>query len=154
MRLGAINRVVIAGLAAPLSVLVFVPAVDLSLAIVTGESGLLQRAWYLPLLMLPYAYVLTLVVGIPTYLLLRRWNFVPIWTGAAAGFLAVWVVPIVIALAFAGHDPHPRVTYWTYALQILKHAPVTIPVALVGMAVGVVFWAIAKPPRDSATISN
>jgi hypothetical protein len=144
------NRVVLAAIVAPLFILILIPAVMLLASKGQGQvSGLLIYSGVrLALMLLPFASVLMLIVGVPLFLILRRYGVARIWTAAAVGFGAVFIFPAVFALLSAATDRHPTATFWAYAFDIARLAFIpllTLWIPLVSAIVGAIFCVIAKP---------
>jgi hypothetical protein len=147
------NRITLAAFVAPLSILVFIPAASLLSSKGQVSVALIYSGVRLALVLLPYAYVLMLLLGIPLFLILRRYGLATIWTAGATGFATVLIFPAAIALLSAATDHHPAVTYWAYAMGLFKVALfllLRLRVPIVGAAVGVIFWAVAgsQPPSN------
>jgi hypothetical protein len=117
------------------------PAVPGLLLYLLQASVLESGAYLLPVLMLMYAYPLTLVVGVPAYLLLRRKSSkgvgASVCIGAAIGFLGYLV------------DVGLTISAPVYADELLRGAYLANSVGLGvagiswGAMSGLVFWFIA-----------
>ena len=86
------------------------------------------------------ACVITLFVGLPLYLILRRLRWTSFWIAPVAGCVVPFVVFLIILFSPAlFREPPP--------------ASAVMLVALCGAAVGALLWLIARPDRDVATSS-
>jgi hypothetical protein len=142
------NRVALAAFVAPLSVLFLIPG-GFFLASRGQVSGtLLYNDMKLALTLLPFTYMVMLVLGVPAFLIGRRYGVVTIWTAAATGFMATLIFPTLIALLLAAENRNPAFTYWGLVFSFFNLAIMpllTLGTPFIGAIVGAIFWAIAKP---------
>ena len=76
------------------------------------------------------AYVITLLVGVPLFLILRRLKLTEFWVAPAVGGVLPWIAILI----FVGPMP----------------ASTVMLAALCGATVGTILWLIARPDRDVA----
>lgn len=80
------------------------------------------------------AYVVTLVVGVPLFLILRRLKLTEFWLAPAVGGVLPWIAILI----FVG------------PMQV----SVILLAALCGATVGTILWVIARPDRDVVSSSG
>jgi uncharacterized oligopeptide transporter (OPT) family protein len=80
------------------------------------------------------AYVVTLLVGVPLFLILRKAKLTEFWVAPVVGGLLPWIAGLI----FFGPMP----------------ASLIAQAVLSGAAVGTILWVIARPDRDEAPSSG
>lgn len=155
-----IRQIFIAGVVAPLSIFVIVPFGLLYRWSADGPRFELLNAlhWIVGLAMalsLP-ALLMTLVAGVPLYLLALRRNIVSIWLTAVIGFVCPWIYYLGRYALIEAQSPlyHSMMSarYWLDVTETVFDAKfLVIPASAFGMFVGVVFWFVAPRPTTEAT---
>jgi hypothetical protein len=87
------------------------------------------------------AFVITLLFGLPLFLILRRLRWTSFWIAPVAGC----IVPFVALLIFL------------FSPALFREPPPTsavVLIALCGAAVGAILWLIARPDRDAVAGSS
>lgn len=145
------GRPVLAFLIAPLWVTLFVGGAEVFMGPSVGEAAMM--AAYFTFL----TYLGTLVVGVPTYLVMRRRQLSSLWAGTVLGAVlagSIWgVVLFVVGLWLLGvvRMGLPPFYLWhsEHSLLLLLVLAVT---GTLGMLVGTTAWLIARPrvSRDRA----
>ena len=157
-----IRRIFVAAVVAPLSIFVIVPvgllfewAADgprfdaMSSALAIG--GVAAGASVPALLM-------TLIVGVPLYVVALRRNLASIWLAVATGFVCPWVYFLgryaLIEAASPLYHSMTFVKFWLGVAETVLDAKfLVIPLSLLGMLVGTVFWFLAPRP-DHGPLQN
>ena len=149
------GRIFTAAVAAPLSIFVIVPAGLFYRWLADGPqfSAMNSLYWIMGLaaaVAIP-ALVMTIVIGVPTYLVALRRNTASIWWAPATGFVCPWIYFLVrYAVIEAAYRPVTSERYWLEVIETVLDAKfLVLPLSVVGMLVGVVFWLIAPRPRRS-----
>ncbi len=151
-----IGRIVTAAVVAPLPIFVIVPIGLFYRWTADGALFDFMNSLYwigglAAALALP-ALVMTLAVGVPVYLVALRRNIASIWLACAIGFICPWIYLLGrYALIEAASPPYQSVIsarYWLEVSETVLDAKfLVIPLSLVGMIVGLLFWWIAPRPR-------
>lgn len=147
-----ITQIMAAALVSPLAVFIIVPV-----SLITGLTGASQNDFrggaasslLLVMTLLPYVYLMMLVVGVPAALLARRYNFTSVWFAAATGFVCPWIAfAILFVSGEIGNIPLRLASLATWAenfyYAILFSRSVLIPLSGLGFVIGTVFWLIAS----------
>lgn len=112
-----------------------------------------QRHWIFitTLVAAAFAYFGTLAIGVPAYLLIRRWNEKSLLAACALGFVIgalTWVVfalvfPLSLGTGFSGAatSVHRAITSDAWWLM---------PIGSLGATVGATIWIIVRPDRNRA----
>lgn len=99
-----------------------------------------------------YGYAAILAVGLPAHILLQRWGHRSVWAYLTTFFvceLIIWAAVYTASYASNG----PGVALSILAGTIVDHPARPIFFGLVGAAIGVTFWMIARPDRKPSLIS-
>ncbi|HEX5279471.1 MAG TPA: hypothetical protein VFW28_05295 [Micropepsaceae bacterium] len=145
---------------APLSIFVIVPFGLLYRWWADGPQFELMNSlhWIVALAMalsLP-ALFMTLVAGVPLYVVALRRNIVSIWLAATIGFVCPWIYYLGRYALIEAQSPlyHSimSIKYWLDLTETLFDAKfLVIPASAFGMFVGIVFWFVAPRPAREAT---
>ena len=140
MKFGPVTRAALATAIAPLSVMIAAPIIfvlmglshhwPMSLQI----TGILVLSAYTTI----FAYGATIILGLPTYFLLRYFGIFSLWSAIISGIVIVILIPILSVLG----GPHTVVN-----LRFLLSNPLRIfdPLMLLAPIVAIFFWLIAGP---------
>jgi len=130
-------RVIIGFVVAPLV------GVLVSSTVVAAMSGDLRSGWWvLPMAGIIIAYPSTLLFGVPSYLLVRRFLKVKWWHAAVAGFLCGLPAWFALAYPFTGAYFERR---WLLDLTLYVMA---------GIVAGVVFWFVVRDSRSNPALQG
>jgi len=146
------TQIIAAAVLSPLAVFIIVP-VSLIFGLTDGPQysfhTVAMSSLLLAMTLLPYAYLMMLLVGVPSALLARRYNLTSVWFAAATGFVCPWIgfailfasaegrsFPLRIAsLAKWGHD---------FYITLVFSRSLLIPLSGLGFVIGTLFWFIAS----------
>jgi hypothetical protein len=132
-----IIHVAAAALVAPLGVFVLAPAYFGLMHFSSGIYGPLDPHFQLSAVISEFAYLEMLFVGLPVYLLLRRWNYATLGAAAGVGFLATWLISMWILQP----DPSDAGGVGRYIFLILWNP---FPFGIMGALIASLFWLIAN----------
>lgn len=98
--------------------------------------------------MLKFVYFGIVVVGLPAYLILRRWRMASIWIAALIGLVASPITALLFGLVMSFPAAFQNAQLWSFFFaRLLKM--VVDPFSLSGALIGMVFWYIARPDQTS-----
>lgn len=146
------TQIMVAAVLSPLAVFVIVPVALISGLIDGSRYSIYDSAgssFLLAMTLLPYAYLMMFLVGVPAALLAGRHNLGSVWLAAATGFLCPWIGFVILfaslesrsfplrpgSLAKWGHD---------FYVTLLFGGSLLIPLSGLGFVIGTVFWFIAS----------
>lgn len=146
------TQIMVAAVLSPLAVFIIVP--------VTLISGLTDGPRYsfhdvagssflLAMTLLPYAYLMMFLVGVPAALLARRHNLGSVWLAAAAGFLCPWIGFVILFASLESRSVPLRLgtlAKWEHDFYytLFFSRSLLIPLSGLGFVIGAVFWFIAS----------
>jgi hypothetical protein len=159
------NRTVLAFIVAPLWVPLIVGAYATELVFSLPNPG--QSSPIIAVVAIisaVIAYLITMGIGLPTFLWLRSRGIVRFWCAPAIGFLVgaiVWLAFGVFALGHGSGIPPGTRSYSIYGLAAVSpvHEGLSagsttvyqmVTMGLVGALVGATIWLIARPDRANA----
>jgi hypothetical protein len=126
-------RVYAAAALSPLSILIALPVGGTVFSLIRGEpleiAAWVQAAEFV----LVFAYPTMLLIGLPSYLALRRFRLDTFWAAILVGYLAAACVPVLLRFGGIYGVPPSNLSYWLN------------PFFFLGPVVGFVFWWVAKP---------
>lgn len=145
------RQILAAAVLSPLAVFAIVP--------VTLVSGLIggsrfsfpdsaRTSFGLAMTLLPYVYLMMVLIGLPAALLARRYNLRSVWWAAATGFVCPWMASTVLFFLFANPGFPLRLgslAKWTHVFYVTLffNRSLLIPLSGLGFVIGTVFWSIA-----------
>jgi hypothetical protein len=148
-----------AAMLAPLSLLVSAPAEMLFLDLTARANAAqitndLSHTGSGPIML--FAYPTMLIVGIPSYLILRRYKLWSIWSAGLAGYVSTFIGCFLLLCVLAASEGTigPTLIADTFRRLSLPDALVMAAFGLNGLVVGLTFWLIAKYLTFDDTISN
>ena len=150
MKFGPIARAILAAAISPLSVLIAAPIILLSMGlshhwpIPLDIVGILVISAYTTI----FAYGATIILGLPTYFVLRHFNAFSVWSAIISGIIIVILIPILSVLGGALTSPSGSIaSHGMENLTLLLSNPFRVfdPLMLLAPIVAVTFWLIAKP---------
>ena len=145
-------RIIAAALLAPLAVFIIVP-VFLVYGLTEGprfsSPDSLRASLSLAMTLLPYAYVMTFLAGVPAALLARRYNFTSVWWAAVTGFFSPWIGFAILFVSLESRSSPLRfatLAKWGHDFYdtLFFGRTLLIPLSGLGFVIGTVFWFITS----------
>jgi hypothetical protein len=147
-------HILVAALVAPLSILVAVPVGAAVVALLSGAALEAGGVVAFSGLLLVFAYPWMFLIGVPSYLVLRRLNLASIWSAALVGFVAAEIVPVFLllvqALDLKSHGFAPEIAYGNLEAYRALSSVLVSPLMLLGPLVAIAFWLLLNGVRSAS----